>query len=91
MQQPTNRPGSRKTVAAGIVLAFALLTGCAAQPRLHALSDWQADGHGNFVNKQTGRVITDAQYTELVASEAYVRIHNLGGGQVNYCEISRKR
>lgn len=77
-----------KIAAAAAILA--LLAGCASQPPLQTLRNWRSDGHGKFVNKHTGQVITDAQYTELVAQEAYLRIHNMGGGDVNYCQISNK-
>ena len=70
----------------GLVLIFAL-HGCASSPdaKLSTADQWQRVSEDVYSNSQSGRQITRAQYSELVAQEVFAKTFQSSGNQNAFC------
>lgn len=74
-----------KTTCIVTLLALGLTAGSVSAAKLKTTRNWRPDGNGQYVHKRTGRVISDAQYTELLAQEVRQRVGARTRGLPAYC------
>ena len=71
----------------GLVLLFTL-GGCASGSGTQQLStadQWQRVSEDTYSNTQSGRQITKAEYSELVAQEVFARTYQSTGNRNAFC------
>jgi hypothetical protein len=83
--------GLRSALCTVLVALSIAASGPAMAGKLKAERDWQADGNGNYVHRNTGQVISDSQYSDMVAQEMYQKFTARAGFVSGGCVLNSIR
>jgi len=72
------------------IAALATLAACSTAPTFNTQKNWTADGAGHYVNAESGRVISEAQYTEILAVEVRNRVGARIAAAPQYCPTPKR-